>query len=181
MNKSNQNKTQSCKPFLKYYIPSYKKNNTVIIQDYKNVLSIAIDTVQEGELYVDKGIYFATQMQLPLREKIQWKVNDDYLCFYKKINKPNKTKTWLKKKCWGYQTVCPDEENQRGYYQPVSFGNVAFYENPSFDAEEISHPQQYSYWGWDIFKDAKTRTTWTKVSQDEDIWVPIDTPFYIDE
>ena len=90
MNKTNQSNNQSLKPFLKYYIPYYKKNNTIIIRDYENALSIAIDKIQEGELYVDKGIYFATQLQLPIRETVKWKVNDDYLCFYKKINKPNK-------------------------------------------------------------------------------------------
>lgn len=83
MNKTNQSDTQSPKPFLKYYIPYYKKNNTIIIRDYENILSIAIDTIQEGKLYVDKGIYFATQLQLPIRETVKWKVNDDYLCFYK--------------------------------------------------------------------------------------------------
>ena len=94
MNKRNQNTTKpslkQIKPFLKYYIPYYKKNNTIIIRDYENILSIVIDTIQEGELYIDKGIYFATQLQLPLRETVKWKVNDDYLCFYK-INK-HKTK-----------------------------------------------------------------------------------------
>ena len=73
--------------------------DSIAMQTYKNIEHIIIDgnsndsTLKKIENHPfnstkiitepDKGIYFATQLQLPIRETVKWKVNDDYLCFYK--------------------------------------------------------------------------------------------------
>ena len=93
----------------------------------------------------------------------------------------NNKQEWLKVKPWGYQTVCPDEDNTRGYYEPVNRNNdVRFYESPSFDAEEVPYAQPWACWGWDLVKDNETRTTWVNIASHGDVWAPVDTYFQSD-
>jgi hypothetical protein len=94
----------------------------------------------------------------------------------------NTKQEWLKVKAWGYQTVCPDEDNTRGYYEPVNRRNgVRFYDSPSFDADEVHYAQPCACWGWDLVKDNETRTTWVNIANNGDVWAPVDMYFSTDD
>ena len=86
---------------------------------------------------------------------------------------------YLVKKQWGYQTVCPDEENTTGYYRPENKSTIQFYNRPSFNSKifnKCNVPPNYydSVWGWKEKTDHKNKITWVKVSNYSDIWAPFD-------
>ena len=58
-------------PILRYYIPYYLKGNTIIIKDQwsDNKLSIMNKTNSNGELFICKSIWQASDLKLPLKKK----------------------------------------------------------------------------------------------------------------
>ena len=71
-------------PILRYYIPYYLKGNTIIIKDQwsDNKLSIMNKTNSNGELFICKSIWQASDLKLPLKKKVKWEIKDKYLNFY---------------------------------------------------------------------------------------------------
>ena len=75
---------------------------------------------------------------------------------------------------WGYQTICPDEENVTGLYKSENPLTIKFYNNPSFSSDIVYYPFNDFIWGWKEKQDHKNKITWIKVSEDSSIWAPID-------
>jgi hypothetical protein len=81
-------------------------------------------------------------------------------------------------KQWGYQTICPDEENTTGYYKVEgyeSYGSFYGYKKPSLCSEkhEISHiVYGDSLWGWAEKHNNRDGYDWVKISKKPVYWMP---------
>ena len=87
-------------------------------------------------------------------------------------------KYYLIDKQWGYQTICPDEEETTGYYKTEDddeYGCVYGWRRPSLSSEkrEISDIIfKNSIWGWGLKYNKRDNLTWVKVSRKPVFWIP---------
>ena len=84
-------------------------------------------------------------------------------------------------KQWGYQTICPDEENTTGYYKVKNndYYNRTVYgwRRPSLTSEkkEISYVVcKDAIWGWGEKYNRRDGLTWVKVCEKPVFWMPKD-------
>jgi hypothetical protein len=81
-------------------------------------------------------------------------------------------------KQFGYQTICPDEENTTGYYEVDGYDScksVYGWKRPSLSSEkhEISHiVSGNSIWGWGDKHNNRDGYDWVKVSKRPVYWMP---------
>ena len=84
---------------------------------------------------------------------------------------------YLIKAQWGYQTICPDEQEITGYYKIDTKYSCPIY---GWTKPSITSPQKeisdivcyYSIWGWEEKYDKEAHLTWVKVSNDPVFWIP---------
>lgn len=81
------------RPILKYFKDDILCGNSLIVKSgcgqYK--LSLPNEENRTGELHVDTGIWFASELQLPKNSKVNWYITDEYLLFYKIEDEKNTT------------------------------------------------------------------------------------------
>lgn len=46
-------------------------------------LSLPNEVGRTGTLYIDTGIWFATNLNLPKDTTVKWEITDEYILFYK--------------------------------------------------------------------------------------------------
>ena len=73
------------RPILKYFKDDILSGNSLIVRSECDQYKLSLPNQQNrsGELYVDTGIWFASELQLPKNSKVKWHITDEYLLFYK--------------------------------------------------------------------------------------------------
>ena len=79
------------RPILKYFKDDILSGNSLIVKSgcgqYR--LSLPNEENRTGELHIDTGIWFASDLQLPKNSNVKWQITDEYLLFYKIEDKQN--------------------------------------------------------------------------------------------
>jgi hypothetical protein len=68
---------------LVYRIQYYLVGTSVIIRKNSSTLSLPAEKGSSGTLYVDRGVWDATNYKLPIRTSVVWQNDGEYIFFYK--------------------------------------------------------------------------------------------------
>lgn len=73
------------RPIHKYYKNYILKGNSLVIKSDcgMHYLSLPNEVGRTGTLYIDTGIWFATNLNLPKDTTVKWEITDEYILFYK--------------------------------------------------------------------------------------------------
>ena len=86
----------------------------------------------------------------------------------------------LTNKQWGYQTICPDEEEITGLYQIANhnYGSCIYgWKRPSLKSEKHDIRNIIDgtcVWGWGEKHNKRDNYNWVKVSKKPVYWIPKD-------
>ena len=72
---------------VQYRIQYYLIGTSVIIRKNSSTLSLPAEKGSSGTLFVDQGVWDATNYKLPIRTNVVWQSDGKYISFYKE-NKP---------------------------------------------------------------------------------------------
>ena len=104
---------------------------------------------------------------------------DFYYIYTRLIYSMSTNINFLIHKQWGYQTICPNEEDVTGLYQLQEYNVRTIYawKRPSLKSEKHNIASQRlvssnQIWGWDEKYNRNDNLNWVKISKKPIYWMP---------